>query len=667
MVEMHGSSRVLDSAVVETGTSAARQIALYGVTSLSELVDKPLLVKSSNAGVANTTIQINNLTATSLKVMKNNVTIDTYANWIATGQLYFIMYNGNVFVAFPVGISSVESSGSEVFNIPIAVTELPNNATTAQMLTAFGTAQNQLDLQTAIEYGTSLITFEDELDPTHRIYLIETKFNSIDNTDTIIFAKVVGEDYKIIRQTYIRNMAEGASEYYTSLSVEEINVSNMVETVSGEGEKVVLLNTADSILFEELKVQGNTSQVISKSITPSSGHTVLNFNAQTHAHPIKITQGTIDVVYNSGNMILNVSGFHALDSSGSYFRYNDTINLLVNNTIVASTSVMPVHGGNAFSMNANVPVSADTQYSIILEEECGQTGGCSVGDSYSLVLSSGIYIGSTERTIIGPIENVTGNIVVEVANSEDSSIAGYVSASVTFPFGATNFMKGDYLADDGIHHVRGQTIESGITITLNDAKSNGEYLCDKKTAGNLVGKTLTFDTAVTDALIEYELEQEVIVPYTPAQRAAYNQIKALISYYGMTVASGSSSGINPILYVKAYKEGSSVHDIVSLIKNYTYGLAKESYVLEYAPKTTTLTIETTDWVLNSSTNNYEYTVTDASITANTSIEISMDLANQALFTDGYTESAAGSYKIITSTVPSASVTMTVKIQNTIAI
>ena len=66
----------------------------------------------------------------------------------------------------------------------------------------------------------------------------------------------------------------------------------------------------------------------------------------------------------------------------------------------------------------------------------------------------------------------------------------------TFPLGNEKLMLGDYLADDGIHHVRRQATESGTTITLNDAKSGGAYLCNKKTSGNLVGKTLTFDEAI---------------------------------------------------------------------------------------------------------------------------------------------------------------------------
>lgn len=227
MIKMQGSSRILDSAVTETGTSAARKISLYGVTSLSELADKPLLVKSANNGVANTTIQINNLAAKSLKVMKNNVTVDTYANWITAGQLYFLMYNGNVFTAFPVGISSAESSGAVVFNIPVAAAALTSTNVYADILAAFGSADTIIGMQTAIEYGETILTFEDELTPNRRLYLLFTKYDAMADKDILAF--IVDDtgtnDYYLIRQEFTRNSVEGATELYTSVSVTRTLIS----------------------------------------------------------------------------------------------------------------------------------------------------------------------------------------------------------------------------------------------------------------------------------------------------------------------------------------------------------------------------------------------------------------------------------------------------------
>lgn len=156
----------------------------------------------------------------------------------------------------------------------------------------------------------------------------------------------------------------------------------------------------------------------------------------------------------------------------------------------------------------------------------------------------------------------TGTQLLDNINSETNQLeigstsTDYVEhkeQTFTFPLGNEKLMLGDYLADDGIHYVRGQATESGTTITLNDAKSDGAYLCNKKTEGNLVGKTLTFDTEVTDALIEYELAEEVIVPYTSAQQEVYNQIKQALSYEKQTNIRGSSNGSNPIFSVEGYQ------------------------------------------------------------------------------------------------------------------
>lgn len=145
-----------------------------------------------------------------------------------------------------------------------------------------------------------------------------------------------------------------------------------------------------------------------------------------------------------------------------------------------------------------------------------------------------------------------GQEQIEV-NSVKTSYIAHQEQNITFPLSTgQKLMLGDYLADDGIHHVRGQILESGTTITLLDAKNNGAYLCNKKEAGYLNGQTLIFDTAITDALIEYELEEEIIESYTSAQQNAYNQIKQALSYQEQTNITGSSDGANPIFKVQTY-------------------------------------------------------------------------------------------------------------------
>ena len=147
------------------------------------------------------------------------------------------------------------------------------------------------------------------------------------------------------------------------------------------------------------------------------------------------------------------------------------------------------------------------------------------------------------------INNVEGNVVVISKNSDNTK-----SNSVTFPLSqGQKLMLGDTLEDDGIHHKRGQITFTGTTATLSDAKTNGAYLCDQKTSGNLSGQTLTFDSVVTNAVIEYELETETTEAYTSAQQTAYNKLKEMQSYYDLTYVAGTSDNTQPIITAHAKK------------------------------------------------------------------------------------------------------------------
>lgn len=171
----------------------------------------------------------------------------------------------------------------------------------------------------------------------------------------------------------------------------------------------------------------------------------------------------------------------------------------------------------------------------------------------------------------------------------------------TFPLGNEKLMLGDYLADDGIHHVRGQEVYNGSEdwIIRSDTSTNdflccrisgylkdtwkSIFLCShfevKKSADsthnnirlvnadsygaqitisrNIAATVNDFKNWLTEqynnnspVIVEYELNEEVIVPYTSAQQTAYNQIKQALSYEGQT---NISSNQNAIFNVEAYQ------------------------------------------------------------------------------------------------------------------
>ena len=107
---------------------------------------------------------------------------------------------------------------------------------------------------------------------------------------------------------------------------------------------------------------------------------------------------------------------------------------------------------------------------------------------------------------------------------------------ITFPLSQGQKMyDGDYLADDGIHHVRKQDNNvSGTSKTFSNAKENGKYMCNVKESGTLNGKTITFETSVTNAIVEYELAEEETEAYTEAQQEAYDKLKKIMTYYPVT-------------------------------------------------------------------------------------------------------------------------------------
>ena len=179
----------------------------------------------------------------------------------------------------------------------------------------------------------------------------------------------------------------------------------------------------------------------------------------------------------------------------------------------------------------------------------------------------------------------------------------------TFPLGNEKLMLGDYLADDGIHHVRGQMVLNGsenwqdadassvgyskkFLGIINEFKMRTEIICTHfknlttiadTNNTSIIGKAgvsywgnnhiyFGVEKQTTEewkawlaeqyenekpVILEYIRPEEVIVPYTSAQQTAYNQIKQSLSYEGQT---NISSNQNAIFNVEAYLDTKEVLD-----------------------------------------------------------------------------------------------------------
>lgn len=174
------------------------------------------------------------------------------------------------------------------------------------------------------------------------------------------------------------------------------------------------------------------------------------------------------------------------------------------------------------------------------------------------------------------IENIEGNIEFKVANGLEETDENYQEQVVTFPLGEEKLMEGSYLADDGIHHKRGQVVfdgtenwyQYGSNIALEEwdnrlTPQHGSdkiqgYLCNIAVEGqpsdSLNNNTfatynnITIDWIVfnintsveewklylaeqyangTPVVVEYELAEEEIEPYTEAQKTILTSIKTM--------------------------------------------------------------------------------------------------------------------------------------------
>ena len=214
------------------------------------------------------------------------------------------------------------------------------------------------------------------------------------------------------------------------------------------------------------------------------------------------------------------------------------------------------------------------------------------------------FYGST--TNIGDI-TIFDDIQLEIG-TVGTEYVEYKLQTKTFPLGTEKLMLGDYLADDGIHHVRGQIVIDGSEAWSDFSYTNGDnnfrvqkveklpnILTPPTNPANLICnyfKAVNRDDAYIKSvvgiaqygsalgtifisapisilqnqtmqgwkdwlaehnlIVEYLLQEEEIVPYTQEQQTVYDPIKKATSYEEQTNVS-SSNETSPIFVVEAYQ------------------------------------------------------------------------------------------------------------------
>ena len=204
-------------------------------------------------------------------------------------------------------------------------------------------------------------------------------------------------------------------------------------------------------------------------------------------------------------------------------------------------------------------------------------------------------------------------IIFEVSYNEIESIEAHQEQSFTFPLQEGQKLRlTDKLADDGIHHKRKQVVLTGeetwFTSTLNDyqwfgytlegVKIYSEFICthlkNYTTIGNYIGisnnrtanriylsiskEITTVDQLKTylaeqyengtPVVIEYDLAEEEIEPYTEEQQAVYDEIKKTVHSYKDVTHIFSTDETSAIFNVEAKRDISTMfNNLESMILN----------------------------------------------------------------------------------------------------
>lgn len=237
MIMMQGNDRIFDKVITEGGTAAARTISLYGVKALSDLQGVSLIVRA-NIGGSNsaTTMKVNNLAATKLSVFKNGGIADADANWIVSGQLYMLYYDGVQFIAFPMSASSGSSSSSVEFaDFPINVLNLTTQSSETDISSAFGGAAKTAEFDALVQAGTKIIRFTNVDSFVYYTAIYYKHINAENSTinDIVVVLHNYTDRTNLEMFTFLGTMTEdGDFEKYTAVVKETLYSSSQEGTLN---------------------------------------------------------------------------------------------------------------------------------------------------------------------------------------------------------------------------------------------------------------------------------------------------------------------------------------------------------------------------------------------------------------------------------------------------
>lgn len=136
MIIYKGNKRIFDKVFEEPNTSAGdiHTLSITGVTAYSDLANVVLTVISNATGLANATLNINNLGAINIKkINQGGVAVNVESNWVLAKQVYSVIYQNNSFI-----IVSNSSSDLGTLDLGPDVLGLTSSSTAQEIENALG-------------------------------------------------------------------------------------------------------------------------------------------------------------------------------------------------------------------------------------------------------------------------------------------------------------------------------------------------------------------------------------------------------------------------------------------------------------------------------------------------------------------------------------------------
>ena len=371
--------------------------------------------------------------------------------------------------------------------------------------------------------------------------------SAIENIEGNIEFKVEGKNKfnidTIIENSYIiaQNGDRGNSSFTNTSDYIPIN-ANEKYVITYDYTSLLSENARAVCFFDKNKnyVNGKTYSVTSKKVDVSSdfdGYVVFSYD-----------KNCTDIMFSKEEQSIQYEPYKQQVEGKNKFNI-DTI--IENSYIIAQNGD---RGNSSFTNTSDyIPINANEKYVItydytsLLSENAravcffDKNKNYVNGKTYS-VTSKKVDVSSDFDGYV--VFSYDKNCTDIMFSKEEQSIQyePYKQQTAYFPLSeGQKLMEGSYLADDGIHHNFKEGLANGTSTTFEDAKENGKFYCNKKASGNLEGKTIAFDTEVTDAIVQYELAEPETVPYTAEQQEAWNKIKNLTLFEGVNHISSDAN------------------------------------------------------------------------------------------------------------------------------